>query len=74
MKQTIISVVKVDNKGMVVSFGGDTRDNLEAIGMTLAAAVASMAEGGTPAEVIEQQIKICVDYGMERGMKRARRV
>ncbi len=74
MRKTIISVVKVDKKGMVVSFGGDTKDNLEAIGMTLAAAVASMSEGGTPAEAIEQQIKICVDYGMERGMKRAKGV
>lgn len=72
MNRKIISVVKVNEKGMVTTFNGNTEENLEAIGMVIASAVASMAAGGTLERDIRKQIGICVDYGMRRGLERAR--
>lgn len=72
MKQTIISAVKMGNKGVVVTFNGDAAECLEAVGMVLASAVANMAEGGTPVEDIKKQIGICADYGIKHGLERAR--
>lgn len=74
MKQTIVSAVKVDGKGVVVTFNGDAVECMEAVGMVLASAAANMAEGGMPVEDIRKQIGICVDFGMKYGLERAKEV
>lgn len=72
MKKRIISVEKVDDRGMVVTFDRrDVEECLEAVEMVIASAVTRMKQGGMDKEDIRKQVEILADYGMRRGMERA---
>lgn len=73
MGKNIITVERAANKGMVVEFSGGAQECMEALGNVIATAVTNMAENGTPAEAIRQQIQICMEYGLEQGEKQATR-
>ena len=70
MKKTLVSAVKIDGKGVLVTFNGSEADCLEAVGIILASVVDNMAQSGAPMEYIRKRIGACVDYGMRRGLER----
>ena len=71
MNKNIITVERAANRGMTVTFSGSVQECMEAIGDVIAA-VANMADGGTPEEAIHQQMGICMAYGLQHGMRRAK--
>lgn len=72
MSKNIITVERAANRGMTVTISGGVQECMEAIGNVIAAAVANMADGGTPEEAIHQQMGICMAYGLQHGMRRAK--
>lgn len=72
MNKNIITVERAASRGMTVTISGGVQECMEAIGNVIAAAVANMADSGTPEEAIHQQMGICMAYGLQRGMRRAK--
>lgn len=72
MNKNIITVERAASRGMTVTISGGVQECMEAIGNVIAAAVANMADSGTPEEAIHQQMGICMAYGLQHGMRRAK--
>lgn len=72
MSKNIITVERAANRGMTVTISGGVQECMEAIGNVIAAAVANMVDSGTPEEAIHQQMGICMAYGLQHGMRRAK--